>query len=61
MTLVPGYKFANWERDYGDVHLVPEMQTLRLAAWPERTTFVIADVVRLDVGAACGQLALKEG
>jgi len=33
MNPVPGYTFANWERGYGDVHLVPDLSTLRLAAW----------------------------
>ena len=32
MEPVPGYRFANWERGYGDFHLVPDMQTLRLAS-----------------------------
>ncbi|WP_457630820.1 glutamine synthetase family protein [Oceanithermus sp.] len=44
MTPVPGYQFANWELGYGDVHLVPDLSTLRLAAWLERTALVIADV-----------------
>ena len=48
MTPVPGYEFANWELGYGDVHLVPDMQTLRLAAWLERTAFVIADVLGVE-------------
>ena len=44
MEPVPGYKFANWELGYGDVHLVPDMRTLRLASWLERSAFVICDV-----------------
>ncbi len=44
MEPVPGYRFANWEGGYGDVHLVPDLNTLRLASWLERTAIVICDV-----------------
>jgi glutamine synthetase len=44
MEPVPGYKFANWELGYGDFHLVPDMRTLRLASWLDRTALVICDV-----------------
>ena len=29
--------FANWERGYGDVHLVPDLGTLRVASWLDKT------------------------
>jgi glutamine synthetase len=45
MEPVPGYESANWERGYGDFHLVPDMRTLRLAGWTERTALVLCDVV----------------
>ena len=32
MEPIPGYKFANWESGYGDFHLVPDLNTLRLAS-----------------------------
>jgi glutamine synthetase len=44
MEPVPGYKFANWELGYGDFHLVPDLSTLRLAAWLEKTALVLCDV-----------------
>ena len=44
MNPVPGYGFANWEQGYGDVHLVPDLDTLRRAAWLERTALVLCDV-----------------
>ena len=44
MNPVAGYQFANWERGYGDVHLVPDMETLRIASWLDRTAMVICDV-----------------
>ena len=31
MDPVPGYTFANWEKGYGDFHLLPDMSTLRRA------------------------------
>ena len=45
MEPVPGYAYANWERGYGDFHLVPDLSTLRLASWLDRTAMVICDVV----------------
>src|SRR6266850_6135205 len=44
MDPVPGYAFANWELGYGDVHMVPDMATLRVASWLEKTAFVVCDV-----------------
>ncbi|MEP7338211.1 MAG: glutamine synthetase family protein [Acidobacteriota bacterium] len=44
MEPVPGYKFANWELGYGDFHLVPDMSSLRLASWLDKTAMVLCDV-----------------
>ena len=44
MEPVPGYKFANWELGYGDVHMVADMDTLRVASWLDKTAFVLCDV-----------------
>src|SRR5580765_1275449 len=44
MEPVPGYAFANWELGYGDIHMVPDMATLRVASWLEKTAFVVCDV-----------------
>ena len=44
MEPVPGYQFANWELGYGDVHMVADMDTLRIATWLEKTAFVLCDV-----------------
>jgi glutamine synthetase len=44
MDPVPGYKFANWELGYGDFHLVPDLATLRIASWLEKTALVLCDV-----------------
>ena len=45
MEPVPGYRFANWELGYGDFHLVPDLSTLRLGDWLEKTAVVLCDVV----------------
>lgn len=44
MTPVGGYDFANWASGYGDVHLVPDLATLRHAAWLDRSALVLCDV-----------------
>ncbi len=44
MEPVPGYKFANWELGYGDFHLVPDLSTLRVASWLDKTALVLCDV-----------------
>lgn len=44
MDPVPGYRYANWELGYGDFHLVPDLATLRIADWLEKTALVICDV-----------------
>jgi len=49
MDPVPGYRFANWEKGYGDFHLVPDMSTLRRASWLEKTAIVLCDVSGVNV------------
>jgi glutamine synthetase len=44
MEPVPGYRYANWERGYGDFHLAPDLNTLRIASWLDRTALVICNV-----------------
>ncbi|GAB5491429.1 MAG: glutamine synthetase family protein [Phototrophicaceae bacterium] len=44
MEPIKGYDFANWERGYGDFHLVPDMSTLRIASWLDRTALVLCDI-----------------
>lgn len=44
MEPVPGYRFANWDLGYGDFHLVPDLATLRLASWLEKSALVLCDV-----------------
>jgi glutamine synthetase len=44
MEPVPGYKFASWELGYGDFHLVPDLGTLRVASWLQKTALVLCDI-----------------
>jgi glutamine synthetase len=44
MEPVAGYEFASWQQGFGDVHLVPDMGTLRRAAWADSTAVVLCDV-----------------
>lgn len=44
MEPVPGYAYSNWERGYGDFHLVPDLATLRIASWLDGTAMVLCDV-----------------
>jgi glutamine synthetase len=44
MEPVPGYDYANWELGYGDFHMVPDLLTLRLASWLDKTAIVLCDL-----------------
>ena len=44
MEPVQGYDFANWDRGYGDFHLVPDFDTLREADWLDRTAMIFCDL-----------------
>jgi len=48
MNPVAGYRFANWEKGYGDVHLVCDASTLRRATWQDRTAMILCDVMDPD-------------
>jgi glutamine synthetase len=45
MEPVEGYDYANWQLGYGDFHLVPDLSTLCIASWLDRTASVICDVL----------------
>ena len=45
MEPVEGFAYANWERGYGDFHLLPDLGTLRPAGWTSGTAFVLCDVI----------------
>lgn len=43
MEPIEGYEFASWDQGYGDVHLVPDLATLRRCSWLDRTALVLCD------------------
>ncbi len=44
MDPVPGYKFTSWQTGYGDFRLLPDLATLRIASWLEKTALVLCDL-----------------
>src|SRR5690606_34290195 len=44
MEPVQGYRFSSWGTGYGDIRLVPDLSTLRLATWLPKTALVLCDV-----------------
>lgn len=45
MTPLPGYQTFNWDQGYGDFSAVPDLATLRLVPWLEKTALVLCDLV----------------
>jgi glutamine synthetase len=45
MDPTPGYAFTSWETGYGDLRAVPDLGTLRVAAWLDRSAVVVCDCV----------------
>ena len=43
MEPTAGYAFTSWEQGYGDMRAVPDLSTLRRAAWLDRTALVLCD------------------
>lgn len=48
MDPVPGYTFTSWAQGYGDFRLVPDLNTLRLASWLEKSAIVLCDIYDED-------------
>ena len=44
MDPVPGYAFTSWAKGYGDFRPVPDLKTLRVASWQEKSALVLCDV-----------------
>ena len=40
-----GYRFANWEKGYGDFGGRPDLATLRVTPWLEKTALVLCDLL----------------
>ncbi|MCU1441247.1 MAG: glutamine synthetase [Rhodoglobus sp.] len=48
MNTVDGYAISSWERGYGDMAMMPDLETLRLVPWLPGTAMVTADLTWLD-------------
>jgi glutamine synthetase len=44
MEPLPGYRFASWETGYPDLNARPDMGTIRLIPWLEKTALVLCDL-----------------
>jgi len=40
----PDFQYTNWETGYGDFRMIPDLSTLRIASWLEKTAIAICDV-----------------
>jgi glutamine synthetase len=45
MEPVPGYKAASWRQGYGDFVLKPDLSTIRVTPWAEKTALVLCDLL----------------
>src|SRR5215467_1242839 len=50
MNTVDGYAMSSWDRGYGDFVMVPDMSTLRLVPWHEKTAMCLGDLAWEDGG-----------
>jgi len=48
MNTVDGYTISSWAKGYGDMAMIPDLDTLRLVPWLPATALVIADMTWLD-------------
>ncbi|HVE14988.1 MAG TPA: glutamine synthetase family protein [Elusimicrobiota bacterium] len=44
MNTLPGFALTSWEKGYQDFHMVPDLSTIRLLPWLEKSAIVICDV-----------------
>jgi len=51
MTVLPGFRFANWDKGYGDFVCRPDLSTLRVIPWLEKTALVVCDLFDEHTGA----------
>jgi glutamine synthetase len=47
---VPGYRFASYERGYGDMLAMPDWSTVRRIPWVQGTAMVMCDLLDVDSG-----------
>ncbi len=51
MNVLPGYEFASWDQGYGDMAAQPDLATIRLVPWLEKTALVLCDLLDEETGA----------
>lgn len=44
MRTVEGFALTSWERGYGDIAFIPDLSTIRMVPWFDKTVIVFADV-----------------
>ena len=44
MEPVPGYKAASWSQGYGDFVMKPDLSTIRIVPWLEKTALLLCDL-----------------
>jgi glutamine synthetase len=50
MTPLPGFEFANWDKGYGDFVCKPDLATMRVIPWLEKTALVLCDLLDEHTG-----------
>jgi glutamine synthetase len=50
MEPLPGYDYASWDTGYGDFRMVPDITTMRICPWLEKTAMVICDIADEEDG-----------
>ncbi len=45
MNVLEGFEYSGWEGGYGDFRGVPDLSTLRMIPWLDRTALVLCDIV----------------
>src|SRR5690606_14103484 len=45
MNVLEGFEYATWEGGYGDFRGRPDLSTLRVTPWIDRTALVLCDIV----------------
>jgi len=48
MNTMEGYQYSNWDKGFGDITLKPDLSTLRIASWLNKTALVICDAFDED-------------
>ncbi|HEV7526913.1 MAG TPA: glutamine synthetase family protein [Acidimicrobiia bacterium] len=51
MNVLPGYEFASWDQGYGDMAAQPDLATIRVIPWLEKTALVLCDLLDEETGA----------